>query len=120
MSQRVAGILSVKVNGELLQGRGEWSYNLGGPVREAVVGTDAIHGFKETLQVPMVEGEISDSPDLDLATLLKVKDATITLELANGKLIALRRAWYAGEGTASATEGSIPCRFEGKSAQEIR
>jgi hypothetical protein len=82
------------------------------------VGADAVHGYKEVPQVPFIEGKITDSSDLDLAELCDVVDATVTLELANGKVIVLRDAWYAGEGTVDTDEGEIGVRFEGKSADE--
>jgi hypothetical protein len=49
-----------------------------------------------------------------------IKDATITLELANSKVIVLREAWNAAEGTGNTGEGNIPVRFEGMSAEEIK
>jgi hypothetical protein len=118
--QRKGGIIQFQVNGELYDAKGDFTYNLGRPVREAIVGSDSVHGYKETPQVAFIEGEITDRQGLDLEKLVTLKDATATLELANGKVIALRDAWYAGEGTGNTGEGNIPVRFEGKSAEEIR
>ena len=86
MSKR-AGIFYLKVNGNSYDAKGNFSYNLGQPMREAIVGADGIHGYKETPQVAFIEGEITDQSSLDLAALLLTDDATATLELANGKLI---------------------------------
>lgn len=119
MSQRIAGMLAVQVNGEVFQGKGNWSYNLGRPMREAIVGTNSIHGFKETPQVPFIEGEITDRGDLDLSALVQVTRATVTLRLGNGKMVVLRRAWFAGEGTANTEESNVEVRFEGLQAEEV-
>lgn len=117
---RRGGIIFVKVNGGMVNAKGEYTYNLGKPKRDAIVGADAIHGYKEVPQIPFIEGEITDAPNLDLEALLLTENATVTLELANGKVIVLREAWYAGEGTGNTEEGNIAVRFEGISAEEIR
>lgn len=119
-SQRRAGIVYVKVNGEIHDAKGNFRYNLGKPKREAIVGADGVHGYKETPQVAFIEGEITDRGNLDLEKLLTLDNATATLELANGKVIVLRDAWYAGEGDVNTEEANIQFRLEGKSAEEIR
>lgn len=119
-SQRRSGIIYVKVNSDVLDAKGNFTYNLGEPKREAIVGADQVHGFKETPQVPFIEGEITDRGSLDLKTLLRLEGAIVTIDLANGKLIVLRAAWYAGDGNAQTEEGNIAVRFEGMSAEEIK
>lgn len=119
MSQRRAGILFIKVDGALYDAKGNFTYNLGKPKREAIVGADATHGFKEMPQVAFVEGEFTDSAQLDLDKLLKIDGATVTLELANGKVAVFREAWFAGEGNVQTEEGNIAVRFEAKSAEEV-
>lgn len=116
---RIAGLIALKVNGEQMLAKGNFTYNLGKPMREAIVGSDTVHGYKETPQVPFIEGEISDRSDISLETLVQTTDATVTLELGNGKVIVLREAWFAGEGTGNSEEGNVAVRFEGKSASEI-
>lgn len=117
--QRRAGRISVQANGEIFDAKGSFSYNLGRDKREGLVGSDGVHGYKETPQIPFIEGEITDSKELDLDSLLTMEDATITLRLAVGKTIMLRDAWYSDEGTAESEEGKIPFRFEGMNAEEI-
>jgi hypothetical protein len=51
--------------------------------------------------------------------LVSMKDATVTLTLANDKVIVLRGAFFAGEGTGNTDEGNIGVRFEGDGAEEI-
>lgn len=119
MSQRVGGIISLQVNGELYNAKGNFTYNLGRPLRESVLGSDRAHGFKETPQIAFVEGEITDRSSLDLATLVTLKDVTVTLELANGKVVVLRDSWYAADGTGNTDEGNIAVRFEGPEGEEV-
>lgn len=118
--QRRGGIIYFKVNGEMYAAKGSYSYNLGKPKRDAIIGADQVHGFKETPQVPFIEGEVTDKSTLDLERLVTIENATVTLELANGKVISLRDGWFAGEGTGNTEEGNIGVRFEGLSADEIR
>ncbi|SDI55384.1 phage tail tube protein [Pseudomonas abietaniphila] len=116
---RIGGIIALKVNGDIYFAKGNFTYNLGKPKREGVVGADTVHGYKETPQVPFIEGEITDRQELSLEDLVTLDDATITLELSNGKVITLSEAWFAGEGTGNTEEGNIACRFEGMSAEEV-
>lgn len=120
MSNRVGGLIALKIDGDLQKAKGAFTYNLGKPKRDAVLGADVVHGYKEAVQAPFIEGEITDKDTMDLEALLLTDGATITLELANGKVIMLREAWFAGEGTGNTEEGNIAVRFEGMSAEEIR
>jgi len=117
---RVGGKILIKADGNQYRAKGSWTYNLGADKREAVVGSDSVHGYKEMPQVPFIEGTITDSPDLSLEQLLNLKDAQVILELANDKIISLNSAWFAGDGNATTEEGEIDARFEGLSADEIR
>lgn len=117
---RVGGLIALKIDGDLQKAKGAFTYNLGAPKRDAVIGADVVHGYKEAVQVPFIEGEITDHRGMSLEALLATDEATITMELANGKVIMLREAWYAGEGTGNTEEGNIAVRFEGISAEEIR
>lgn len=118
--RRVGGLIQVQIQGEIYDAKGSFTYNLGRPMREAVVGADTVHGYKEMPQVAFVEGVITDRQTLDLETLVSARDVTVTLQLANGKVIVLREAWFAGEGSASTEEGEITVRFEGIGGEEVR
>lgn len=79
-----------------------------------------MHGYKGMPRVPFIEGEITDRGNLDLAAFQALTDATITLELANGKTVILRDAWYSADGDVGTEEANIQVRFEGLSAEETR
>ena len=75
--KKIGGLIFLKVDGELLKAKGSFSYNLGIPKREAVLDAGgAIAGYKETPQVPFIEGSISDYKEFDLARLLKMEEVT--------------------------------------------
>ena len=117
--QRRAGIITVQIDGEIMDAKGEFTYNLGQPKRTAIIGVDRVHGFKDEPQVAFIEGKITDRKTLDLQKLVNKTGVTFTLQLAVGKVIVLRDGWYAHEGTASTSEAEIPVRFEGISGEEI-
>lgn len=119
MNRRVGGILFLKVDGALLQAKGEFTYNIGRPKREAILGQDATHGYKELPQIAFIEGSITDKDDLSLENLVLTKDSTVTVELANGKTIVVREAWFAADGNVTSSEGEIEVRFEGIDGEEI-
>ena len=112
MANKVGGIVYLKVDGSLKSAKGDFTYNLGHPKREAVIGTGDIPGYKEVPQVAFIEGAITDRPGLSLSTLVLDTDRSVTLELNNGKTIILSEAWYAGEGTVNTGEGEIGVRWE--------
>ena len=93
MSQRRGGAIFFQVDGVTYDAKGSFSYNLGRAKRDAIVGADRVHGYKEMPQVPFLEGEITDRGNLDLSALLHSTDVPVTLELANGKVFVLRNAW---------------------------
>lgn len=119
-NSRVGGIILFKINGELFQAKGAFTYNIGKPKKEAVIGADRVHGFKETVVAPKIEGALTDSDELDLEALVSLRDATVTLELANGKVIVIRGAWYAADADVDTEEGEIPLMIQGLEGEEIR
>lgn len=119
MSRR-SGKLFIKVDGALYDAVGSFTYNLGADKREGQVGPDGVHGFKVMPQIPYIEGEFRDGQNVDVQKLLEIEDATVTLELANGKVIVLKDAWYAADGDIGTEDGNIQVRFEGVKAEEVR
>lgn len=119
--RRVGGTISVKVNGEIRSGKGEWTYNLGRPKRSEVIGSDTtVTGFSEKGQAPRIAGIITDRGDLDVPTMLDMVDGSVTLALANGKVISLTEAWFSGDGDIKTDEGDIDVEFKGIRCEEVR
>lgn len=117
--QRRAGLISVNVNGEVQSAKGDFTYGLGKPKREAIIGADGVHGYKETPQVAFIEGKLTDRGSLDFGALCELTDATTTVELVNGKTVVLRNGWYAADGTANTGESELDFRMEGLGADEV-
>jgi len=118
---RRAGRIWVRVNGKMLEAKGNYTINPGQDKREAVLGADGVHGYKETPQVAYIEGAMTDHPDLGVADFVNITGSTVTLQLNNGKTWVLEDAWYAGEGNITTEEGEIAVRFESRNpATEMR
>lgn len=111
-NNRRAGTIYVRVDGERIEAKGSFSYSLGLPKRDAIIGSDGVHGFSETAQVAFIEGATTNHRDLDLEKLFLQDGVTVTLEEANGKVVSLSDAWFAGEGTVATEEGEIAVRWE--------
>ena len=116
---RRGGVIFFKVDSVLRDAKGNFTYNIGGPKREPIMNADlSTAGYTESGQVARIEGEITDQRDLVLSDLVNIEDATITLELANGKVFTLRNAWYAADGDAQTEMGNIQVLFHGLEGEE--
>ena len=111
---RRAGLIWVQINGQRIEAKGTFTIQPGQPLRSAIIGADGPHGYAETPQVSYVEGALTDSPDLDTVALRQTTNATVTVELNNGKTWVYDDAWYAGEGAMTTDESEIAVRFESR------
>ena len=115
---KFAGILYLKVNGEQLYARGDFTYNVAGIKRETHKGVDGHFGYTESPTVAYIEGELSNHKELDTRYVANITDATLTLELDIGKTIILYDAAQVGNGDVNATKGTMKIRFEGSEGDE--
>ena len=87
--------------------------------REPILNADGtVAGYSEAPQVPRIEGVITDQRDLVLSDFINIENATVTLDLANGKTVDLRNSWYAGDGDVTTEMGEIQVLFHGLSSEE--
>ncbi len=119
MARIIGGTIEFSVNGTRELAKGNFTYNIGRPMREGKTGADEPHGYTEKPQIPRIEGAITDRPDLDLAAFLAITDATVIVKAANGKGCVLYEAWNASSGDVTTEEGEIACKFEGMRAEEF-
>jgi len=113
------GIIFLSVNGTQYDVKGVATYHIVGRDRKTIVGQDGIHGFSEAPSANTLELALTDIGTLDLKALALIQNATITLQLANGKSLAFREAWGTGDWEGESSEGEIKARFEALSAQEL-
>lgn len=116
---RIAGTAYVKVDAEQIPIKGKWKYQVNTVKRETIVGQDAVHGYKEMPVAPFVQGDVTDMPGTLVKRFEAVRDATITLHLANGKTILIRNAWWEDTSEVDSEEGTYPVKFSGLSGEEL-
>lgn len=110
---RVAGLITIQANGIVLNAVGSFTYNLGQPKREYLVGPSGLQGYKELPQIGSIEGEIRDSQEIVITDILNLVDAVITLTIASGKIIMCSNAAYCADGNGETEEGNIEFKVEG-------
>ena len=116
---RIAGTIFVKVEGELLDCEGEFTFGYGNSERTSLLGSDgSVVGYSEEPKVPYIEGNLYNTGSVDMETLLAADGETITLEQANGKTAKLSPAWQVKEGQNSTGKSTVPVRWEGKTLDE--
>jgi hypothetical protein len=113
MAQRIAGVCYVKVDGAQLAARGNWMVSPLTVQRAGIAGQDGIHGYSEEPKIPYIEGDVSTMVEGRVEELTAVTDSTVTIELANGTTYTLRNAWFSGDLTINAKDGSYKVKFEG-------
>jgi Phage tail tube protein len=119
MSQRIAGIAYLKVDGALYPLRGNFTVSPSAVERAGIAGQDYIHGFSELPRIPVIAGDVSLDPLLSMDDVEAVVNATVTAELANGKTYVLREAWCTSALELNTREGQTRVTFQGVSCDEI-
>jgi hypothetical protein len=97
MANRIAGVAFVAIDGNSYALAGAGSYQVSGSSREVLNGQDGFHGFSEVPRPGMISWSFRDGAEVSITALNEMADATVTLELANGKIIIARNAVRIGE-----------------------
>lgn len=99
--------------------KGDPTFDVGGVKRTPI---DTISGKtfskKETIH-SSISGTIVNTSALDLVALREIKDATITLECPNGKVVVFRNAFFVEDLSVSGSEGEVTFSFAADPAEEI-
>ncbi|WP_174296536.1 phage tail tube protein [Sphingomonas bacterium] len=116
---RLAGTMYATIDGKQYMVTGEGNYTVSSVTRETLKGQSGIHGFSEMPQPGKISWKARDGNDVSIAALNGAVDATVVLELANGKMIIGRNMWKAGDPIAVTTEdASFDIEFEGPDVSE--
>jgi hypothetical protein len=112
-NNRLAGTAYLAVDGVTYMLVGDFEYNVAKVTRETLTGMDTVHGFSEKPKAPHISGTLRDSNGLSVASLNAMTDVTLTVELANGKVIIGRNMWTVEDQTAKSTDATIDVKWEG-------
>lgn len=119
MSQ-LLGRAWIKVDGDLLRSNDGAKIDLGGPVRDPVVGSHSVHGYAEKIKEATVECEISLAKGDSLETIRNITDAIITFECDSGQTYVVRQAFLTEPPVITEGEGGkVPLKFAGQPAEEM-
>jgi hypothetical protein len=114
----VGGVAYFWAGGRQLRVRGDFKVQPNNFQWEGVTGQDGVHGRKRVPVIPRVEANISDDGTLSLQDLVAMVDATVTVELDNGKSYIYQQAWYSGLAQLDTGEGQIGVKFKAPTAYE--
>jgi len=118
-TNRIGGMLSLTVDGNLYEARGNFRVTPGTVKREGVAGQDRVHGYTETPIVPQIQGDISIGNQLSLEQLEQITDSTIQVQLANGVTYVLVQGWTKSAFEIDTVEGKFECVFQGITCEEM-
>lgn len=119
MSNRIAGIAFLKVDGRQYPLRGNFTVSVSRVERTGIAGQDRVHGYAENPRVQYIEGDVSLTPDLSIEELEAITDATVQADLANDKSYVLQNAWCKSAFELNTKEGMTRVRFEGMDGFEV-
>lgn len=119
MAQRFAGTAILKVDGNQLALRGNFTVSPSPFERTMIAGQDGVHGYQELPRVPYIEGDISTLPGLSLDALAQQTDVTVVAQLANGKQYMLGSATVKGGFENNTRDGQVRVRWEGLWCEEM-
>ncbi len=115
----IGGTAYLKIDGDQKTLAGSWSVSPTTTVKTGVTGLSGFAGHTEAPRVPYMEGSLIDTGSLSIKDLEAIADATITVELVNGKTFVGQEMFLAGEPSEDAATGEVSVRFEGKNIEEM-
>lgn len=119
MGERLAGIATLSVDGNVYRLQGSLAYNPSKINRTTLTGQDGVHGYSEMPVAGHIVGTFRDSGGLKVADFNAMTNVTVNCELANGKVVVGRNMWQVGEALEVNTqEGTVEVRWESEDVAE--
>lgn len=118
-SNRIGGVLSIRVDGKQYEARGNFSVSPSKAKRTGIAGQDFVHGYIEEPIVPSIKGDLSIGNQLSMVELENITNATVQCALANGVTYVLTEAWTTSAFSIDAHDGKVEVTFEGVTCEEI-
>lgn len=117
---RLAGIAYLSVDGVSYMLSGELSYGVSTIERKTLIGQDGVQGYSETPKAGFIAGTLRDAGNLTVADFNAMTGNTVTVELANGKMVSGGNMWTVEAQEVKSMEGTFEVRWEGLLVQEIQ
>lgn len=117
---RIAGVLTLTVDGVTQSCAGDFTMNPGTPERTALIGSDGkVHGYSETAKAPFIEGDLRLTAGFDIKEFYDKDGVDAQLTFATGDTWVYSDGWVAGSGDVGTAEGTLGLRFEAKAAEKV-
>lgn len=112
-TNRLAGTAFLSVGGITYQLEGTLSYSPVKVVRESLTGQDHVHGYKEMPTPSFIKASLRDGGGLTVADFNAITNVTVTLQLANGKVVTGRNMWTTEALEVDTADAKFEVRWEG-------
>jgi hypothetical protein len=112
-TQRIAGVAYISVDGTTHLLSGDLSYSPGDVKRESLAGQDQVHGYSEMPRAPFISGTFRDAGGLTVKDFNAMTKVTISLELANGKMVTGKGMWTTDAQEVKTAEATFEVHWEG-------
>lgn len=110
---KLSGACYVTVDGQSLSLQGALTAPINSVVRETVLGSAGVAGFRETPVTPHVTGTFYFDKNFPLELLQRGEDMTIVAQCGNGRTYVLSGAYLTEEQEYNADDGTVTLRFDG-------
>ena len=117
-SNLIAGVAQITVDGATYQLEGGLKYSPSSVKREAMVGQDGFHGWKETPVTGSISMSIRDAGNMSVATFNSIRNATVVASLANGKIVTGRNMGTTDVQEVDTEDAKFEVKFEGPLVSE--
>lgn len=117
-SNLIAGTAQITVDGVTYQLVGSLKYSPTTVKRDALVGQDGFHGWKEMPKPGSITMDVRDAGDLTVADFNGMTNVTVVAELANGKTVVGRNMGTTEPEEVETEEAKFSVKFEGPQVSE--
>lgn len=117
--KRISGVAYIKADARQYTLEASLTLSIQKESREGKTGLSGVAGYGINQRVPFVEATAYTTNGFSVSELLGITNATVTVELANGKNYIFMEAWQAGDLDVDGANGTAPLRFESMNAKEI-
>lgn len=117
-SNLIAGTAQITVDGVTYQLEGAAKYSPSTIKREALNGMDGFHGWKETPICGSISISVRDSGDMTVGDFNLLRNSTVVLVLANGKVVMGRNMGTTDSQEVEAEDAKFELKFEGPEVSE--
>jgi hypothetical protein len=117
-TNRLAGVAYLSVNGQSYMLAGEITYSVSRVKRTTLSGPSGVQGYSEEPIAGSISATLRDSGGLTVADFNAMTNVTVTVELANGKVVIGRNMWTTDPQEVKSGEATFDVKFEGMSVEE--